>query len=747
MPAGENAYGLLRKEQEEAGELSLSMAFFVDHWRQILVVAMLVWFLAVSARNTALFAAMCGNDPSVLGQPFARAFGRVFYGPWQIYRWGEALKGASGPLVDLVNWNYAMAVGLPSLVFVAGIYLGGRAVSGIKGRADMHGSARWATMRDIKRYGYLNGEGVYIGGVYDEEHKKQHFLRHNGPEHILCFAPTRSGKGVGLIIPSLLVWEHSSVVLDIKGENYNFTAGYQKSQGHKVLRFNPADITGASAAFNPLAEIELDKISCIQEIQRIAVMVMDPEGKGLDDYWSKAANGFFAGAMLHCLIKTKFFEDRIASLYDVSVMLADPSRPVAEVFDEMLAMDHGTMLGEMFRKTLKPREEEVDVLVPDPDPKNQGKFVPVPIAGADPPRNKTRIALRSAVGDAARTFIAAAAREMKSKGKEELGGVVNSALSNLSLYRDPVVAMNMSRSDFKLKDLMGHEDPVNLYLVVSPNDLDRLRPLLRIIIAQMISAFTKKMEFDKKAAKKKHRLLLMLDEFTSLGKMPSIETGIAFVAGYGIKMYIIVQNIEQLDKIYADKGGKGGGVTFLANCHIRNAYAPNTAEGGKLLSEMAGTTTVVDHKRSMQLAAGKGTDSNTYSVNEVSRPLITPGECMTLPSMEDGSDGQKIPGDMLIFTAGKHPIYGRQILYFQHPELLKRSQVKAPEVSDSLYYQLPVAMGQKAVPLAVEEEQETPKESEATKPAGEAATKEPFKPEAIAKEIVAEDKARQEKGE
>lgn len=687
-PTGNNGYGQMRHESQ--GKLG----FLLAHWPRLVALAMLLWALAVSCWGTAHMAALLGFDPTLLGEPLLTIGSHVWYAPWKVYAWGEAFKDSYGPVADLVNRAYALGVGLPCLVFGALVYLGSHALTSLKGRPDLHGSAHWATMEDIKRYGYLDGKGVYVGGVYDEKAKKQYFLRHDGPEHVLCFAPTRAGKGVGLIIPSLLVWEHSSVVLDIKGENFALTSGYLSSIGHKVIRFDPADATGSSASFNPLAEVELDKISCIPDIQRVAVTIMDPEGKGLTEYWDKAANGFFAGALLHCLIMTAKNEGRAASLYDVAVMLADPKRPVSAVFQEMLDTDHATILAGLFPYLKITSEEDVEVL----DGEGQ------PIVNLATGETEKRHVLHSLVGDSAHVFIASAGQEIMGKSAEELSGVVNTAISNLALYKDPVVAANITRSDFKLRDIMNHEQPVNLYLVFSPNDIARLRPLLRVVIAQMMGSFTRGMKFKDgiAAPSYKHRCLLMLDEFASLGKMATIKDAIAYMAGYGVKGYFIVQNIEQLNDAYT----KSGGVSIMANCHVRVVYAPNEPDTARMLSDLAGTTTVVGRKKSMSVG-GKG-GSNSYSVDETSRPLITPGECMTLPSMEDLPGGGKSAGDMLIFTAGKKPIYGRQILFFQHPELKRRSAIPVPGldgehesgVSHSLYYRMPVPIGEEAVPLA-----------------------------------------------
>lgn len=558
--------------------------------------------------------------------------------------WGFAFNGH--PAVDRIIEQAQFAFVIP--IFAAAVWHY-YALQKLKGRDDLHGSAHWAEYRDIKNMGYLEGVGVYVGGWWNQRQKLQLYLRHNGPEHILCFAPTRSGKGVGLILPTLLSWPHSSVVLDVKGENHALTSGYLKTLNHKVLRFDPSDEKGTSAAFNSLEEIRLDGPKAIPDTQQIASMVMDPNGQGLEDYWSKAAFGFFGGAVLHCIIMTRVKENRSASLYDVSVMLEDPEREggITNLFKEMKDTDHAALLTQLY-------------------PNMEAEF-----------------------GKQAHIFIASAAQGMLAKADKEMAGVVSSATANLALYRDPVVAMNIRRCDFRLYDLMNYETPVNLYLVISPADIDRLRPLLRIFVAQLLGRFTERMEFADGASKAayKHRLLLMLDEFTSLGKIAIIERAIAYMAGYGVKGYFIVQDTKQLNQAYGQDNA------LMANCHVRIAYAPNVPETAEYLSKLTGTTTVVDEK--VSVSGGGGGKSRSRSINETSRPLLTPDECLRLPGpVKDASGKVKAPGDMLIFTAGQPPIYGRQILYFLDPVFSKRAKIPAPGVadgypsgvSDSLYF-------------------------------------------------------------
>ncbi|GAB3452253.1 type IV secretory system conjugative DNA transfer family protein [Insolitispirillum peregrinum] len=497
--------------------------------------------------------------------------------------------------------------------------------SGKHGSDTLHGSARWAQWSDIRRAGLTGTRGVVVGGV--ERFGRTRTLRHDGPEHILCFAPTRSGKGVTLVLPTLLQWEHSVLVLDIKGENYAKTAGWRASLGHKILKFDPTSESGG-ARFNPLAEIRLGTNHEIADAQNVAMMIIDPDGKGLRDFWMQSGFGWLTAGMLHVLYRVKAEEQRTASLRDVSLFLSAPSNAGEPVTDEdglsvmlrgMIAFDH--------------------------------------CLNGDP---------REAINKLVHT----AAQEMLDRAGAERSGVHSSAIVKLALYRDPIVAANIAESDFKLSDLMNGDTAAALYLVVPPSDIDRLRPLLRIIMNLVLTRQTAEMRFDGQKSYR-HRLLLMLDEFTSIGKLEIFERALAFMAGYGLKAFIIIQDPAQLQKEYGRENA------IMGNCHLRIAYAPNTPEAAEVLSKMTGKTTIVQEKRSTSRKGLQLVGNNSDSLNEVARPLLTPDECMTLPGLH--LQGSKvIPGDMLIFPAGFPAIHGRQKLYFQDRTLQQRSQMPVP---------------------------------------------------------------------
>lgn len=626
-------YGIVERNDKENSSGKRNKYLLIGSF--VLVALIVMWW------GTQRVAFLYNFHPA-LGKPLFTAFDMHWYLPWKILKWGFLLKN---PDISKIIEQCQLVFGLFLLLSILIYYT---VTQKLKGNAQLHGSARWATAKQVKSMGYFDSGGVYVGGYYDEKKKKHLYLRHDGPEHILVFAPTRSGKGVGLILPTLLGWNHSSVVLDIKGENYALTSGYLKTKGHKVIKLDYSDFTGASAAHNVLQEVKLNGQKVIVDIQRIATMIMDPDGKGISDYWAMSGLNFIGGFMLHSMILIAKNEKRHATLTDISLLLDDPNREdgVLELFEVMKQTDHVALLKELF------------------------------------------LEINDDLAKSAHSFIITAAQSMLSKSDKEVSGVVNTVTANFGLYRDPVLAQNIRRSDFEINDLMNFDVPVNLYLVVSPADLDRLRPLIRIFISQLLNRFTEKMEFADGGTKKsyEHRLLLLLDEFSSLGKVGPVERAISFQAGYGVKGYYIVQDLKQLKQAY------GADNAIMSNCHIRIAYAPNDIETAEYLSKLTGTTTVVEKKRSR--SSGKGGGSTTINIQETSRPLLTPDECTTLPGLQN-EKGKITPGDMLIFTAGRQPIYGRQILYFKDPVFSKRAKMKPPGtselfpggISDSIYFE------------------------------------------------------------
>lgn len=651
----ENLQNLPRQKQQTAfGVFGQTLAL-------LLGITMLTCWIA-----TQVAAHMLGYQPA-LGEPLARLGSYALYTPIDYFLWLLKFGNVQGT-EDAFFYGEVILFALHFL-FVPAVWLAVRRAKKIGGKTDLHGSARWAKKEDIytatllrrpvsalrklahkyidvNKFSFMKfflGDkppknfGCYIGAWIDPDSGEYHYLAHDGPEHLLTFAPTRSGKGVGQVIPTLLSWPHSTVVHDIKGEAWALTAGYRKAKGHRVLKFEPSEPDGSSVRFNPLEEVRLRTPREVADVQNIAQMIVDPDGKGMADHWAKTGHELLSAAILHIL-----YLGHTKTLRGLVSFFCDPARTIDQVAESMLTGQH------------------------------------------DPHGTQGWIDLNSGEPTTTHPVIAESARSFMNKSENERSGVQSTAMSYLALYRDPIVAANTEVSEFKVRDLMNFDDPVSLYLVVPPNDKARLRPLIRLVLNQIFRQTTEKMDFadGRSVAGYKHRLLMMLDEFPALGKLELVQESLAFVAGYGIKCYLITQDLTQLYEAY------GKNESILSNCHVRMAYAPNKVETAELLSKYCGVTTINKQTRSYS-----GSRLNPLLMHvmaaeqETQRPLLTADECLRLPGAVKSQDGKNIlePGDMLIFPAGSPPIYGKQILYFKDPVFDARSKIKPPAESDRLH--------------------------------------------------------------
>ncbi len=580
---------------------------------------------------------------SALGQPI---FGSV-YNPFNWFKWLFNYYNSAPEIFNISFIIFALGTMIGLVTFVI--------VTGMKARSsqkhnDVHGTAHFATAQEVIETGLMPaegkaGKGVYCGAYDDPKTGRTHYLRHDGPEHICALAPTRSGKGVGLVLPTLLSWPHSVFVLDRKGENYAMTAGWRKHHANNVvLRFDPAE-PNVGCSWNPLAEVRFQTRYQVSDAQNIALMVIDDDGKGISgDHFRSAAFELLNGLILHALYKS-LEVGRLPCLQDCGHMLTgvgDFAAPDTENdLDQDEEGDPKALLG-LFHEM---RDVELDT-------------------ANDPAAAEAKLVI-SGVG-----------RRMAGTPARELGSIISTANNALSLYRDPIVGENTSRSDFTISDLMDHERPVSLYFITTPRNADRMRPLARLLLTQMVLTLADQMEFDNGRSKTVHlhRLLLLLDEFPTLGKLEVFESALAYIAGYGMKAYLICQDVQQLYKAYTNYE------SIISNCHIRVAYAPNKVETAEWMSKMTGQMTVVKEQISTSgKRFGMVLDQVSRSYQEIQRPLMTPDEIMRLPGPTKDSKGDITkPGEMLVFVAGNAVVRGRQILYFLDPVFSERSKISPP---------------------------------------------------------------------
>lgn len=534
-----------------------------------------------------------------LGSPWFDFFGAPVYHPWRLFEWWFFFD-AYAPHVFDIGGAIAGGSGLVAVVVAIAMSVWRSRQAKL---VTTYGSARWAEADDIRKAGLTQPAGVFLGKYRNE------YLRHEGAEHVLTFAPTRSGKSVGLVIPTLLSWTGSAVVHDIKKEIWTATAGWRSRFSHCLL-FDPTD--AKSAAYNPLLEVRRGAHE-VRDVQNIADILVDPEG-ALEkrNHWEKTSHALLVGAILHVLYAG---EDK--TLRGVANFLSDPASPFELTLHRMMTTKH--------------------------------------------------------LGDAPHPVVASAAREVLNKSDNERSGVLSTAMSFLGLYRDPTVAEVTSRCDWRIADLIASEHPVSLYLVVPPSDISRTKPLIRLILNQIGRRLTESLD-GSDGIERRHKLLLMLDEFPALGRLDFFETALAFMAGYGIRSFLIAQSLNQIDKAY------GQNHSILDNCHVRVTFATNDERTAKRISETLGTATELRAQRNYaghRLAPWLG--HLMVSRQETARPLLTPGEVMQLPTDE-----------AVVMVSSVAPIKAKKLRYYADANFKSRV-LPPPAIAAGQYADVPPA--------------------------------------------------------
>ncbi len=556
------------------------------YWGQILCV--LAAFAASLVITTQWTAAALGYQ-SQLGTPDFTLWGYPLYAPWKFFLWWYAFDVYAREVFEA-----------GALIFLGGVALSVATAFGFSlwrsreaKHSNTYGTARWAASRDVKRLGLTSGDGVILGSWNNQ------LLRHDGDDHVLVVAPTNTGKSVGVSLPTGLVWRHSYVALDLKGENWTVTSGLRSAFG-PVYRFAPTE-TGAHR-YNPVTQIRRGD-SEVRDAQVLADMLVDPEGALRErSHWQLRAFELLVAAILWTL-----YAEQKKTLARIAELLADPQRPVADLFTEMLT--------------------------------------------------------RAIKDGAPHPVVAAGARQLLDMADAERSGVVSTALGFLALYRDPVLARATEVSDFSIEDIIAGPRPVSVYLVIPPEEISRLKALLRLVLNQILKRLTE-------VAAQQHgsgrRVLLMLDEFPQLGKLDFFEHALAYIRGYKIKVCLVAQSLNQIVQAYGEHS------SIIDNAHIRVAFACNDERTAKRISDMLGVTT--ETRAQMNYAGSRMAPwlgHTMVSRQEVPRPLLTPGEVMQLPQDE-----------ALILTGGAPPIRARKIRYFA--EQVFKARVRPPYASPRL---------------------------------------------------------------
>ena len=600
-------------------------------------------------------------------------------------------------------------------------------------RMSSHGTADFAKAEDIKKAGLAAKETGFVVGQNPFNDK---IMLHNGPEHVLLVAPTRSGKGVCNMVPTGLCWKHSIFLFDPKGELWTFTAAWRKNHmGQKVMKFEPLCKDGSSAKWNPFAEIDFQSFEELTDVSTVSeMMVKTGEGGSKDPFWENSAVALINGIILHLLYKHHQEKRLLPCPSDVMTFLSSPSMSTEKLFATMKMYPHiskeefleitvdgvkrtnplkdiygeyiedfrpfakalpafaeaaeeneaqahryeeALSLGktdvpppksnlELLRDTIRAAESD-----PDPQKRKTLNFETPDISAAADKKEINKI-IQAHIDKEGPWYlllvhpkVAEAAANMYNGAEQTAASIMQTAQTSMAVYQDPLIRQNTAVSDFTLRDLLDPSQEVSLYLVLQPNDIDKLRPILRLFVNTMLAKLVRDMEFARKedakkgaAAKKekpkKQRLLLMLDEFPQLGKLESIEKSLAICAGYGVKICIVAQSMGQLNKIYTKDNAIPG------NCHVQIYFTPTLEDGGgtaKTLSDTLGDKTIHSYSKSDN---GKVFQSST-STSNMARKLMTPDEVRRMPADRE-----------LVFVAGFRPVYGKKIRYYEQKYFMDR---------------------------------------------------------------------------
>ncbi|ODP37497.1 type IV secretory system conjugative DNA transfer family protein [Sphingomonas turrisvirgatae] len=440
---------------------------------------------------------------------------------------------------------------------------------------ETHGSARFATDREARPL--ARDDGLLIG----RDRKSGKLLRYAGPAHLLTIAPTRTGKGVGTIIPNLLDYPGSVICIDPKGENARITARHRARFG-PVHVLDPFGVTGiGAAAFNPLDRIDPGGLDLADDCMTLAdALVYDAPGEAGEAHWNEEAKALISGLIL-------------------SIVTSEPAptRTLATLRDRL------TLAPAAFTAQLE--------------------------------------AMQAQGGLAAR-----AANRHLGKSDREAAGVLSAAQRHTHFLDSPRMTAVLGTSDFSFADVKTRA--ITVYLVLPPDRLATYARWLRLMLAQGLT------DLARAPASATRPVLFLLDEFAALGRLEPVERAMGLMAGYGIQLWPILQDVHQLRALYERRAG-----TFLSNAGVLQVFGVNDHDSAKLVSDLLGQETVVFETMSRAIDAEE--TGISFGAQHVGRPLLTPDEVRALPGELE-----------LLFLAGQRPIVAAKLRYYADREFAGR---------------------------------------------------------------------------
>ena len=500
---------------------------------------------------------------------------------------GVVALGAFGPPLGQSAWEWAIILP-PTFIGAVFGFQYWRMVSGADDffglTGDSHGSARFASRKELKKH--QGGNGLLIG----RNPGTGQLLRYDGPAHLLTLAPTRAGKGIGTVIPNLLAVDRSVLVIDPKGENARI-AGEARRRFGTVHVLDPFEVSGHhSACYNPLDRLTPDSLDLGEDAASLTeALVMDPPGQVTEAHWNEEAKAILGGLIMFCVCHEDRDRRSLATVREYLTLPPDRLKALLELMQD---------------------------------------------------------------SDEAGGLIARAANRFLGKADREAASVLSNAQRHTHFLDSPRIARCLARSDFAFSDLRHRITSV--FLVLPPNRMDAYSRWLRLLVSQALQDIARDAEAltaTTGAQGASQRLstptLFLLDEFAALGRLEAVERAMGLMAGYGLQLWPILQDMSQLRDLYGDRAN-----TFIANAGVQQVFGVNDFETAKWLSQMIGQETT-----GFQTDSFKPGDSPSFSNHLTGRDLLTPDEIMQMP-----------PDIQLLRIHGQPSALAQKLRFYADPE-------------------------------------------------------------------------------
>lgn len=463
------------------------------------------------------------------------------------------------------------------------------------------GSAEWASPADVNAAGLFGGKGFFLGEfeIAPEQpreaprHEKLHYA---GDRHLLTVAPTRAGKGICAIVPNLLTYKGSALVIDPKGENALITGKARHDMGHHVMLLDPWDLAASRmgtepSRFNPMDWLQPDDPDLAENAMLLADALVVPTPGGKDKFWDEEAKALLVGLILHVATDEEEADHR--NLGRVRDLLMLNKEGLTNLFDHMALSEQPIVAG----------------------------------TGS-----------RSAV-----------------KSEEVLANVMASAQAQTHFLDSPRIRESLSASDFAFEHLKSEQ--LTIYLILPADRLSTFGRWLRLLIQQAITVNARNID-----QKPERPVLFMLDEMPALGHLTMIEQAYGLMAGFGIQLWGIVQDLSQLKKIYGDSWE-----TFVSNSGVLQYFGSRDQMTAEYFSKLCGVTTVLTLSEAIAKAVtsaaggGSNTSTSTTTTAQAQRSLAFPDELMTFRRDQQ-----------LLLVENANPISAQKRAWFTDPALQER---------------------------------------------------------------------------